>query len=96
MIVAGGSCTGCSANAVDTNRLPADDFASIYVLYSESKQSILASGLQSRRNVHYVEDIGGKAQRRLNALWAGRWYVFQEGLLVRLQTGKGDVSWSLK
>lgn len=94
LVIAGGSCAGCSRDAIHLGELPTAQFESIVVLYAASVQEVRDLRRTPPANVRLVSDVGAKIHEELNAKWVGRWYAARDGKLTDLQRSAGDVSWA--
>ena len=95
MVVQGGSCTGCSLDAVVYSKLPTAAFDRIFVVYQSSESEITqeTAGSTVPENVFLISDEVGQIEDSLNAQWTGRWYAYENGLLVRMQSSPDDENW---
>lgn len=100
LLVSGGSCSGCSLHAVSFDRLPFDQFDAIGVFYQadprDIRRMLQAEGMDKSLNERLLilSDANRRIESTLNAIWTGRWYRFDQGRLLRWQSGEGDRSWT--
>lgn len=94
LLVYGGSCAGCSINAVRFDRLPKDQFDRILVVYEAKASQVLKSFPKpTAANVFLLSDPLGRVTSGLNAAFLGRWYAYRNGRLVAIQQRDDDRSW---
>lgn len=74
LVVAAGSCSGCSLSKFDPRKLPLDTFAQVVVFY-ESKASDLAKIGPASPDLFLVADPDGRVHQSLNASWRPRLFV---------------------
>lgn len=93
MVVYLGDCSSCSASPVDPKMLPAKEFVGIVLVHEpNTPKKSLPTGLAS--NVSLIPRTQVQGFDAMNPLWPGRWYVFAEGALTRLQKSGEDRSWN--
>lgn len=96
LFVCGGSCTGCSLNAVSFSKLPTSEFERIFVFYQSDLETILKtfSILEVPSNVYLLVDEDEHLRGALNAEWTGRWYVMRSKRVVKIQSGPKETDWA--
>lgn len=95
-VIAAGSCTGCSLDAIKFELLPTAEFTRVFVVYQSDDKSILEN-IGKRAipdNVYVIADLDDRKRDTLNATWIGRWYVFEDGTLRLMQSDLKDKNWS--
>lgn len=93
LVVYLGDCSSCSLSAVDPSKLPITSFDGVILIHEAAAPAKSLPKLSSPKVKLISRDfVNGNAL--LNTLWPGRWYVFQDGALIRIQKEANDRSWN--
>ncbi len=90
LVVYAGTCSGCSVQAVDTEKLPTTRYEQIVLIHRGTDTEVRQLRRETPPSVRTVSDPSGSFVRALNAQWAGRWYEYRAGRLARLQRNLED------
>lgn len=89
LVIFGGACTSCSLRTVAPRSLPERSGVNYAVVYVSQIRDDVVAETRGRDDVWLFSRPMWEIESGLFPRWVGRWYVFQDGRLVRFASEPG-------